>query len=95
MAISSPYKLAIPDDSTVGTSTEGVLGQTFADIDTRNARGPAVGQDGILKSSDIAPVDGAKALKRLIDALMQAPSPSAPQERQHDVPGKPADSHAK
>jgi ABC-type transporter Mla subunit MlaD len=95
MAISSPYKLAIPDDSTVGTSTEGVLGRTFADIDTRNAHGPAVRQAGVLKSSDIAPVDGAKALKSLMDALIQTPSPSVPQEQQHDVPGRPADSHAK
>ena len=35
MSISTGYELRIPNDSTVILSTEGILGKTFADIDTR------------------------------------------------------------
>jgi MlaD protein len=72
MAISTPNELRIPSDSTVILSTEGVLGQTFADIDTRRAHGPAIGNDGVLKSSEITAEEGAQAVKRLGNALMQA-----------------------
>jgi ABC-type transporter Mla subunit MlaD len=51
MSISTGYELRIPNDSTVILSTEGSLGETFADIDTGNALGPASGSDGVLKSS--------------------------------------------
>jgi ABC-type transporter Mla subunit MlaD len=49
MTISTGYELRIPNDSTVILSTEGILGETFADIDTRNAHGPAVGSDGVFQ----------------------------------------------
>jgi len=93
MAISTPYELRIPNDSTVILSTEGVLGQTFADIDTRSAHGPTVGNDGVLKSSEVTAVDGAQAVKRLGDALVQATVGSAPPQRKSS--GKPTDSGAK
>ncbi len=60
MLISTPYELRIPNDSTVVLSREGLLGETFADIDTRNAHGPAIGNDGVLKSSEITAADGAR-----------------------------------
>jgi len=93
MLISTPYELRIPNDSTVQLSTEGVLGETFADIDTRNAHGPAIGNDGVLKSSEMTAADGAQAVKRLGDALVQATAgSSSPQPKSS---GKPADSAAK
>jgi ABC-type transporter Mla subunit MlaD len=78
MWISTPYELGIPNDSRVVLSAEGVLGETFADIDTRNAHGPAIGNDGVLKSSEIMAADGAQAVKRLGDAFVQATAGSSP-----------------
>ena len=92
MAISAPYDLRIPNDSTVMLSSEGVLGQTFADIDTRGAHGPTIGNDGVLKSSEITAEQGAQAVKRLGDALVQATVGSPPQR---EGSGKPVDSNAK
>jgi hypothetical protein len=63
MSISTEYELRIPNDSTVILSTEGILGETLAGIDTRNAHGPAGGSDGVLKSSDITAADGCPGYK--------------------------------
>jgi ABC-type transporter Mla subunit MlaD len=92
MAIDTPYELKSPNDSTVVLSTEGVLGQTFADIDTRSAHGPAIGNDGVLKSSEITAEQGAQAVKHLGDALVQAAVGSPPQR---ESSGKPVESNAK
>jgi hypothetical protein len=74
-------------------STEGMLGETYADIDTRNAHGPSVGNDGVLKSSEITAADGAQAVKRLGDALIQATVGNSPPQPKSS--GKPADSAVK
>jgi ABC-type transporter Mla subunit MlaD len=81
MAISTPYELRIPNASTVILSTEGVLGQTLADIDTRRAHGLAIGKDGVLKSSEIMAEEGAQAAKRLGDALVRAATTSHTEKR--------------
>jgi len=95
MAISTPYELRIPDDSTVSLSTEGVLGQTFADIDTRGARGPATASDGVLKSIEVKPAEGAEAVKRLGNALVKAAADSTPSDKQPNSFGKSAASTSK
>ena len=92
MSISTGYELRIPNDSTVILSTEGILGETFAEIETRNAHGPAVGSDGVLKSSEITAADGAQAVKQLGDALVQATGNSPPRRKRS---GKPTDSSDK
>jgi phospholipid/cholesterol/gamma-HCH transport system substrate-binding protein len=95
MAISAPYELRIPNDSTVILSTEGVLGPTFADIDTRRAHGPTIGNDGVLKSSEVTAMDGARAVKRLGDALVQATVRNALPDEQRKSSGKSIDSGGK
>jgi phospholipid/cholesterol/gamma-HCH transport system substrate-binding protein len=92
MAISAPYELRIPNDSTVILSTEGVLGPTFADIDTPGSHGPAIGNDGVLKSSEITAIDGVQAVKCLGDALVQAAGRSVVPDEQRKSSGKPTDS---
>jgi ABC-type transporter Mla subunit MlaD len=82
MAISTPYELRIPSDSTVFLSTEGVLGQTFPDIDTRSAHGAASGNNGVLKSSEVTAVVAAQAVRRIGDALVQASAGSVPPDQQ-------------
>lgn len=90
MAISTPYELSIPDDSTVALSAEGVLGPTFADIDTRFAHGQPLGNNGVLKSLEI---NGAKSTNNFIEALgdtlVQSSRKSRPQEGQPGSTEKP------
>ena len=95
MAISTPYELKIPSDSAVVLSTEGVLGQTFADIDTRRAHGPAIGNDGVLKSSEITTAEGAQAVKRLGNASVEAATHGIPQNEQQESFGKSTNSGGK
>jgi|HubBroStandDraft_3_1064219.scaffolds.fasta_scaffold40157_3 ABC-type transporter Mla subunit MlaD len=95
MAIRTPYELRIPNDSMVILSTEGLLGPTFADIDTRGARGPTIENDGVLKSSAVTAADGAQVVKRLSDAMVQATAPGASPDVSRKSSRKPADSRAK
>lgn len=88
MAISTPYELKIPSDSTVMLSTEGVLGQTFPDIDTRSARDLAVENNGVLNSVEITAADCADAVRRLGDALTKATKSKTLPDEQQEGSGK-------
>ena len=50
MILRTPYALSIPADAVVSLQTEGVLGPTFVEIDTRKASGAPIAQDGVLRS---------------------------------------------
>lgn len=50
MALSTPEELRIPNDSTVSLATEGILGETFVNIDSHNASGPPIQSGGTLKA---------------------------------------------
>jgi len=90
MAISTPYELHIPTDSTVAISTEGVLGPPFADIDTRYAQGPPLGNNGELKSFEIKGANGAgHFVEALGEALIQSTRKGRPQEGQTNSSEKP------
>jgi ABC-type transporter Mla subunit MlaD len=69
MRIKTPYELKIPSDGTASLSSEGVLGPTFVDIDTRNTHGPSLGNSGTLKSLDIGE---SKSLDSLVGAIGNA-----------------------
>ncbi len=49
-SISTGYEPRIPNDSTVILSTEGILGESFVDIDTRNPAGPLAGATACAKA---------------------------------------------
>jgi phospholipid/cholesterol/gamma-HCH transport system substrate-binding protein len=72
MEISAPYELRIPNDSTAKLSTEGLLGPTFVDINTRYASGPPLANKGTLKSLEVKEPEGTDLLGALGDALIQA-----------------------
>jgi ABC-type transporter Mla subunit MlaD len=71
MAIATPYDLAIPNDSLVSLTTEGVLGATVADIDTRHAHGVRVADNGVLTSKERTPEEAGQATKRVKDAIIK------------------------
>jgi len=68
MAIGTPYDLAIPNDSLVTLTTDGVLGPTVADIDTRHAHGGRVANNGVLTSAELTQEEAAQATKRIKQA---------------------------
>lgn len=49
MKLRTPYELHVPNDATVSPYTEGVLGETFAEINVLGASGPPVQSGGVLK----------------------------------------------
>ena len=71
MAIGTPYDLAIPNDSLVTLTPDGVLGPTVADIDTRHAHGARVANNGVLTSKELTPEEAAQATKRIKDAIIK------------------------
>ena len=52
MALDTTNGLRIPSDAIASLGTEGVLGPTFVEIDTRIAKGPPIGNHAILESSE-------------------------------------------
>src|ERR1700722_5970456 len=81
MAIGTPYDLAIPNDSLVTLTTDGVLGPAVADIDTRHAHGARVANNGVLTSKELPQEEAAQATKRIKDAIFKAVDKALP-----DVP---------
>ena len=50
MTLNPPYEIKIPSDSTVSLETAGVLGATYAEINTASASGPPLGPNAVLKT---------------------------------------------
>jgi len=48
--LSTPYQLKISSDSIATTQTAGILGETYVEIDSSRATGPAIAMGGELKS---------------------------------------------
>jgi ABC-type transporter Mla subunit MlaD len=86
MALETPYKIDIPDDAMVSLQTQGVLGPTFVEIDTRNARGTPIRNDGVMKSLEVKPDTAADVLERVGQAMIQASKNVRPSGENHATP---------
>ena len=53
MEIETPYELKIPRDSVASTAKAGLLGDTYVEIDSSHASGPAIDNGGQLPSRNI------------------------------------------
>ena len=73
MVLRTPYALAIPSDAIASLQTEGVLGPTFVEIDTRKASGSALPDNGTLKSVEfnLSREGAAHALEVVGDAILK------------------------
>jgi ABC-type transporter Mla subunit MlaD len=63
MALDTEHGLIIPSDAAATLETEGMLGPTFVEIDTRNKTGAPIGNNAILESTEPADNAGAHALE--------------------------------
>ena len=50
LLLSTAYEMGVPNDSVVRLTTAGVLGERFADVDSRNAKGPPIRDGAVLRS---------------------------------------------
>jgi phospholipid/cholesterol/gamma-HCH transport system substrate-binding protein len=55
MTLKTSYRLLVPQDAVTGVETAGVLGETYVNIDVRNAWGPPIQDYGYLKSKARTP----------------------------------------
>jgi|SRR5215471_5796949 len=62
MLLQTPYELKIPNDAIVILETAGVLGETFAEINIRNATGPPVKDGGTLNTRSGPSITGQQLL---------------------------------
>jgi phospholipid/cholesterol/gamma-HCH transport system substrate-binding protein len=53
MMLNPAYEIRIPSDSTVSLHTAGVLGPTYAEINTASASGPPLGANAVLKTQHV------------------------------------------
>jgi phospholipid/cholesterol/gamma-HCH transport system substrate-binding protein len=79
MALATTYEIRIPKDSIAETSTAGLLGETYVNIDTAQASGAAIENYGYLKSKSSKTtlsledqIKAADVLLRLVRSLKEA-----------------------
>jgi ABC-type transporter Mla subunit MlaD len=73
MELRTPYELQIPSDSIASIYTDGVLGPTYVEIDTRQAVGPSLADGSTVKSreSEVTNEQGARAMEEVGTALIE------------------------
>ncbi len=73
MVLRAPYVLSIPSDATASLQTDGVLGPTFVEIDTREASGAPIAENGTLKSVEfnVSKESAAHALEVVGNAFLK------------------------
>ena len=72
MALDTTNGLSIPSDATTSLQTEGVLGPTFVEVDTRNRTGAPIGNNGVLGSvENIDSTGAAHALEVIGNKLLE------------------------
>jgi len=69
MMLDPPYEIRIPSDSTVSLETAGVLGATYAEINTAGASGPPLGPNAVLKTQTTDQVTAQQFLEFLSKTL--------------------------
>jgi phospholipid/cholesterol/gamma-HCH transport system substrate-binding protein len=69
LVLSPSYTLQIPNDATASLETEGVLGETYVDIDARSASGPPIGNGGTLRSIPVVQMSTEQIVQKATDAI--------------------------
>ena len=70
MALITSYDLRVPKDAIVAIQTEGLLGQSYLDIDVNQASGPPIENYGYLKSKPTKPLPSAEDLLKALDTRL-------------------------
>jgi ABC-type transporter Mla subunit MlaD len=69
MALNPAYEIKIPNDSTVSLETAGVLGATYAEINTASASGPPLGPNAVLKAQHTEQITAQQLLESVSKIL--------------------------
>jgi ABC-type transporter Mla subunit MlaD len=94
MELRTPYELKIRNDSVASTASEGVLGETFLEIDVSGASGPPIQDGGQLPSREserFTPATLERTLKELLKQRSDADKndkKEPPTETAHDTTAK-------
>jgi phospholipid/cholesterol/gamma-HCH transport system substrate-binding protein len=78
MKLQTPYRLNIPNDSTVSLDTAGVLGETYAEINVLGASGASVKNGEVLKEKPTKSLSTEEVIEKMGD-IVQRLKPCAPQ----------------
>lgn len=71
MALDATDGLQVPSDAIASLETEGVLGPTFVEIDTRNAKGSAISRNVVLESIEPSGDGATRVLEVVGESLLQ------------------------
>jgi phospholipid/cholesterol/gamma-HCH transport system substrate-binding protein len=69
MMLNPPYEIKIPSNSTVSLQTAGVLGATYAEINTASASGPPIGPNSVLRTQHTEQMTTQQFLEFVSEAL--------------------------
>jgi len=97
MQLQTDYELKIPRDSVASITSEGLLRQTFLQIDASGASGPAVESGGQLPSKESVKFTAATAdrLLKAVEVLKQISDPANAAEASQPATKVPSQSPAK
>jgi phospholipid/cholesterol/gamma-HCH transport system substrate-binding protein len=76
MRIDATRDLKIPNDSIASLETEGVLGETFVDINSTAAFGPTIANGGTLKTNPTVQMSTREIVQKITDAIAKACKPN-------------------
>jgi ABC-type transporter Mla subunit MlaD len=88
MEVATPYDLPIPSDSTARLSTQGLLGPTIVDIDTRRTQGARIGNNGVLKTAEMTDEQMSQVMKHAVEVKTKP-------NKKAGAPSKPTDPAAR
>jgi ABC-type transporter Mla subunit MlaD len=92
MTLRTSYELRIPNDSVVALAQAGVLGETFPDIDIRNASGPPLQDGGELRTRQTE--DANKKFFEQVGNILQR-RPCDGQQSDQDMKSEPSSKSSK
>jgi phospholipid/cholesterol/gamma-HCH transport system substrate-binding protein len=69
MVLTPSYEVKIPNDAIASLETEGVLGQTYVDIDARHASGALIGSNAVLQTLATPQVTTQEVLEKFSEIL--------------------------
>ena len=85
LGLLTTYELSVPTDATAYISSGGLLGGTDVGIDVREATGPPIGNQGVLKSREASGPTTQQLLQHLLETVSKESCPAAAQSESSQI----------